>query len=120
MSAQLSQDFPAFTPAPYNYQPLGCAQVAVTGTAQTLAQLLATAFTAGTSKISTVPTGARMVLIIVESANVRWTDDGLLMPTAAVGMLATSTQQFQYSGDLSAIEFIAVSGSPLLDLAFYK
>jgi hypothetical protein len=106
MSAQLSQDFPAFTPAPYNYQPLGCAQVAVTSTAQTLAQLLATAFTAGTSKISAVPTGARMVLVLVENANVRWTDDGQA-PTAGYGMLATSTQEFQYSGDLSAIQFIA-------------
>jgi hypothetical protein len=69
MSAQFAQDFPAYTPAPYNYQPLGCAQLAVTGSPQTLAQLLATAFTAGTSKISAAPSSARMVLVLVENAS---------------------------------------------------
>lgn len=121
MTSPVGQDGTVFVPGPYTYQPLGYAQLTVTGTAQTLKQLLAAAAAASpaTSQISDIPTGARMALILGETANVRWIDDGQ-KPTTTFGTLHTSTQEFQYSGDLNAIQFIAVSGSPVLDVSFYK
>jgi hypothetical protein len=109
-AAQLGQDFPSFTPAPYNYQPLGFAQITITGSPQTFAA-------AGV----TVPTGARLAVMTVDAANVRYRDDGTA-PTASIGIQLSSsaTQPYEYSGDLAAIQFIAVSGSPLLNVAFYK
>ena len=62
------------------------------------------------------PTG---VLITVETANVRWRDDGTA-PTASVGQLLQAGQNYFYPGTLTAIQFIAVSGSPVLDLSYYK
>lgn len=69
----------------------------------------------------TVPADANFALIRVETANVRWRDDGTA-PTTTVGMPLNSTDTFmlEYSGNLSAIQFIAVSGSPVVDVAYYK
>jgi hypothetical protein len=68
----------------------------------------------------TVPAGADLAIIRTETANVRWRDDGTT-PTSSVGMLMASTDPvFEYSGTLSAIQFIAVSGNPVLDVAFYR
>jgi len=68
----------------------------------------------------TVPAGANLALIRTEAASVRWRDDGT-PPTASVGMIITDTDPvFEYSGDLSAIEFIALSGSPILNVSYYK
>jgi hypothetical protein len=78
-AAQLGQDFPSFTPAPYNYQPLGFAQVAVTSTAQTF----------GAAGV-TVPTGARLAVMTVDAANVRYRDDGAA-PTASIGIQLSSS-----------------------------
>jgi hypothetical protein len=126
MAAPFSQDYPAHATAPYQFQPLGCAQLAITTTAQTLGQLLTTAAAASppTAKFSSVPTGARTMAVVVETASVRWTDDGTA-PTSSYGMLMTTslsplTGPNVYSGDLATIQFIAVSGSPVIDVAFYK
>lgn len=69
----------------------------------------------------TVPAGAQVAVIRVETADVRWRDDGT-PPTASVGfpMLHTDTVPFEYWGDLSAIEFIAISGSPVLNVLYYR
>lgn len=70
----------------------------------------------------TVPTGATIAQICVETAGVRYRDDGVA-PTSSVGMplVATSTVPacFQYAGPLGAIQFIAISGSPTMDVSYY-
>lgn len=72
----------------------------------------------------TVPAGATIAEICVETASVRYRDDGT-NPTTSVGMLvapASSTipSCFQYGGPLAAIKFIAVSGSPVIDVSYYQ
>jgi hypothetical protein len=80
-------------------------------------QQLSTALSAAVGL--TVPTGARGALIVVETANVRWRDDGT-NPTSAIGMLLVAAgDPFYYSGNLSALKFIAASGSPVMDVSYY-
>lgn len=66
----------------------------------------------------TPPAAADAAMITVEVASVRWRDDGTA-PTAAIGMLLTAGQTFTYYGNLSAIQFIAVSGSPTVNVSYY-
>jgi hypothetical protein len=76
--------------------------------------------------LPSVPTTAPSALIAeicVETAGVRYRDDGVA-PTASVGMPVVATSSapacFQYAGPLSAIQFIAISGgSPTMDVAYY-
>jgi hypothetical protein len=68
------------------------------------------------------PLGATIAQICVETASVRYWDDGSV-PTTTSGMpvVASSTAPvcWQYAGALSAIQFIAASGSPQIDLIYY-
>ena len=68
-----------------------------------------------------IPTGATSVFLQAETANVRYRDDGGA-PTAAIGNLvvAGAGGQILYGGTFSALRFIAASGSPLLNVAFYR
>lgn len=67
----------------------------------------------------TVPPGAVLALIVGEVAAVRWRDDGVA-PTASVGMLLPpNLLPWPYTSDLEAIEFIAATGSPLLNVSYY-
>lgn len=68
-----------------------------------------------------IPTGAQMVFLQAETANVRYRDDGGA-PTASIGNLvvAGAGGQILYGGTFSALRFIAASGSPLLNVAFYR
>ena len=89
-----------------SYEPLGYQQL--TATQLSSAQGL------------TPPAGAEVALISVEVAAVRWRDDGT-PPTSSVGMiLPNGLAPFEYSGRLSAIQFIAATGSPLVNVAYYK
>lgn len=72
----------------------------------------------GSAANLTPPVGATAALITVETAGVRWRDDGSA-PTASVGMPLTAGQSFTYYGNLSAIQFIAVSGSPTVNVSYY-
>jgi hypothetical protein len=88
----------------------GYFQASVTGTAQTLTQLIGAA----------IPAKAKFAYIRTETANVRWRDDGT-PPTAATGFLmATSDMPIWFEESLTALEFIAVSGSPNQDIMFYR
>jgi hypothetical protein len=82
-------------------------------------QILATTLAAATPLA--VPAGAQVAVIRSETANVRWRDDGTA-PTSGIGMPlnSTDTVPFEYWGTLSAIQFIAVSGSPILDVSYYR
>lgn len=121
MAIPTAQDHVTVSPGPYTNTVLGYAQLAITGTAQTLNQLLAAAFAANpqTAKISVIPPFARFAFITIETAGVRWIDDGQA-PTPSFGQLVGATQSFDYSGDLTALQLIAVSGAPLANVSFYK
>jgi len=71
----------------------------------------------------TVPAGSTIAQICVETAGVRYRDDGTA-PTASVGIplvpLSSSVPTcFQYAGPLSSVQFIAISGSPTMDISYY-
>ncbi len=69
---------------------------------------------------SGIPTGANAAMIQGETANVRWRDDGGA-PTTSVGMILVSGQApVTYAGTLSALRFIAATGSPLVNVSFYR
>ena len=80
------------------------------------------ATTSSTASLSSggIPFGANMVVLQAETANVRYRDDGAA-PTAAAGSIVVSgLNPMLYTGTLSALQFIAATGSPLLDVAFYR
>jgi hypothetical protein len=67
-----------------------------------------------------IPTGATMAYLQAETANVRYRDDGAA-PTTAIGNIVTSgIPGIFYIGTLPQLQFIAASGSPLLNVAFYR
>jgi len=57
-------------------------------------------------------------LIIAETQNVRWRDDGVA-PTASVGMLLAAGVPLQYDGDLTNIKFIEQTASAKLNISYY-
>jgi len=83
-------------------KPLGYQQITLTGTAAGL----------------TVPAGASIAYAIVEVATARWRDDGTA-PTTSLGMLIPIGGTVTFGGNLSAVKFIAVSGSPTLNVSYY-
>lgn len=66
----------------------------------------------------TVPAGASLALIVPETQNVRWRDDGVA-PTASVGMLVPANSSMSYDGDLKAIRFIAATSGAILNVSYY-
>ena len=80
------------------------------------------ATTSSTASLTTagIPSTANVAIMTVSTANVRWRDDGAA-PTASVGVLIPAASvPYQYTGPLSAFQLTAVSGSPSVDVAFYK
>jgi len=67
----------------------------------------------------TVPGGATMALIQAVTQNVRWRDDGT-SPAAGVGMRISAGEEFWYTGDLDAIEFIQEVASTQLNVSYYS
>lgn len=69
----------------------------------------------------TVPPGATIASICVETSGVRYRERGA--PTATVGMPAVGTATapfcFNYAGPLSTVQFIAINGSPTMDVFYY-
>lgn len=67
----------------------------------------------------TVPAGATMAVITAEAQAVRYRDDGVA-PTATVGMPVAVGAPFQYSGTLSAMQFIAQTSGAILNVSYYR
>lgn len=67
----------------------------------------------------TVPSSARCAEITVEGAAVRRTSDGT-SATTTVGTLIQPGAQWQDCGPLAQYKFTAVSGSPTLDVEYFK
>lgn len=98
------------------YVPLGHCQITSLASAVALV-------TASCSSGS-VPAGATIAEICVETAGIRYLDDGTA-PTTSLGIpvVPTSTAPACYAYaiiPLTAVQFIAISGSPVIDVAFYK
>lgn len=76
----------------------------------------------GTATGLTPPVNADVAIIQNQSGGngVRWRDDGT-SPTSGNGMILAGGTQFEYNGDLSAIEFINIGGgSDTLGVAYYE
>lgn len=68
-----------------------------------------------------IPSGTTMAFLQAETANVRYRDDGVA-PTAAVGNIIFfgAGGSVFYAGTLTRLQFILATGSPLLNVAFYR
>lgn len=61
---------------------------------------------------------ANFALIVAETNDVRWLDNGQ-SPTASIGMLLKTGVIFQYDGDLSKIKFIETTASAKVNVSYY-
>jgi len=66
----------------------------------------------------TIPQGTTLALIVPETQNVRWRDDGT-NPTASVGMPIFVGASLSYDGDLSRIKFIESTAGATLNISYY-
>lgn len=71
-----------------------------------------------TNTTLTVPANATIAQISVETASVRYTDDGTSASTT-IGHVLQAGDSFPCSGPLAALKFTAVSGSPTLNVSYY-
>ena len=78
----------------------------------------ATGLTVPTRTPNGSSTKANFALIVAETQNVRWRDDGVA-PTAAVGMPLAAGNTLQYDGDLTKIQFIQNGGTAELNVTYY-
>lgn len=67
-----------------------------------------------------IPPGATMVFLQAEVADIRYRDDGGAPTTAIGNLIVHGIPGIFYPGTLANLQFIGASGSPLLDVAFYK
>lgn len=90
--------------APYQATPKGYQQITgFSGSAATL----------------TVPSGATFAMIGAEGSDCRWRDDGTA-PTSSVGMrMYWGQPPIQFSGDLSALSFLALGSGGVLNVSYY-
>lgn len=63
--------------------------------------------------------GETYCVIIPETQNVRYRDDGV-SPSATVGMPLTADNTYEYYGDMSAIEFIEQTAGAVINVSFYR
>lgn len=77
------------------------------------------AATLASSTALTVPGGATYAVIQVEGGAIRWRDDGVA-PTATVGMRLLTDGELFYDGSLSAFRAILATGTPILNIAYYR
>ncbi len=66
----------------------------------------------------TIPQGTTLALIVPETQNVRWRDDGT-NPTASVGMPIFVGASLSYDGDLNRIKFIESTAGATLNISYY-
>ena len=93
---------------------------AVYGYQQIVGLAASTALTIPTRSNQTGVAGTPTVaMIVVETASVRWRDDGVA-PTATVGMPLSVGAVLMYDGDLTRIRFIQQAGNATLNVSYYK
>ncbi len=92
-------------------RPLGYVQIANAGLQSAVGITLPTLPAAGAMEVL-------FAIIQSNGGTIRWTDDGTT-PTASVGMLIPSGGELLYSGEISKLQLIAGTGTPLADIALY-
>jgi hypothetical protein len=93
--------------------------VVIGGGATPLGYQQISAATLAASTGLTIPAGATIALVQIDTAPVRWRDDGTA-PTASIGMQIAAAGSLAFGGaSLFAVRFIAASGSPILNASFY-
>jgi hypothetical protein len=60
-----------------------------------------------------------MALIQATGQSIRWRDDAT-PPTGSVGMRISSGEEFWYTGNLDAIQFIEEATSAQLNISYYS
>lgn len=95
--------------APFVLTPLGDRQFTVTSSALELSTVS-----------GSIPTGSTIVAIDVTGGVVRFTTDGTTAPTTTIGRRLLQDATMEYSGDLTKFQVILESGSPILNLSFFK
>jgi hypothetical protein len=78
----------------------------------------ATSLTVPTTDKNGLSAKPTLALIVSETQNVRWRDDGV-DPTASVGMPLAAGVTLQYDGDLSQIRFIEQVSGAKLNISYY-
>lgn len=83
---------------------------------------LSVANTASSASVTSggIPPGATMAFLEAEVADIRYRDDGSVPTTAIGNLIVHGIPGILYTGTLSKMQFIGASGSPLLDVAFYR
>jgi hypothetical protein len=71
-----------------------------------------------TSTALTVPAGARIAVIDVEVAVMRWRDDGTA-PSATVGMRILSGGELRYDGELQKLRIIQEGAGAIANVSYY-
>src|SRR6267142_329501 len=66
-----------------------------------------------------IPARTGWAIICVETAAIRWRDDGTA-PTTSVGMPIAVGGCFNYSGTFATLRVIAQTGSPVVNISFYS
>lgn len=94
-------------------KPLGYVQIPAATIASTAVTLAAQVAAAGLTL-----DGVELVVIQVETAALRWRDDGTA-PTTAIGMQVFTSSTFFYTGDFSKIQFIAGGTGTIVDISLY-
>lgn len=83
-------------------EPLGYEQITSMSSAQSLS----------------VPDGATMAVMVAETQDVRWRDDGTA-PTGSVGMPLVAGEYYVYTGQLRQIQVIEQAASAALNVTYY-
>jgi hypothetical protein len=78
----------------------------------------ATNLTVPTTDLNGLSAKPTLALIVAETQNVRWRDDGVA-PTASIGMPLAAGVTLQYDGDLSRIQFIEQTAGARLNISYY-
>lgn len=68
---------------------------------------------------SSVPSGAWYAVITVESAGIRWRDDGTA-PTASVGMPVAAGSTFYYTGSFAKFAIIQQTSGAIINVSWYR
>lgn len=88
-------------------------------------QLASTAFAVEASlttakALPSLPADAKKAVIQAEGADVRWRPDGATTaPTASSGMRLADGESMPYVGGLANVRFIAVSGTPKINVVYF-
>ena len=93
-----------------SYVPLGYVQLTVGGTVGGLT---------GTAGTFIIPSQANRVLLVAETTNLRWRDDGGPLASGVGMLLVAGGIPFEYSGNLSKIQFISTGANGVLNGMYY-